>query len=120
MMKKAITTTIGTINLNDISFVEDTIDIFIGIDSVSEDIQKKINEAVEIAKAEHIQRVKEHFTNKNLNWTDAGVTPIYLYILSLRIKSFHIGLKLILMTRKTIEFGQVQALTLIYQSIRTN
>ena len=72
MMKKAITTTIGTINLNDISFVEDTIDIFIGIDSVSEDIQKKINEAVEIAKAEHIQRVKEHFTNKNLKWTDAG------------------------------------------------
>lgn len=82
MMKKAITTTIGTINRNDISFVEDTIDIFIGIDSVSEDIQKKINEAVEIAKAEHIQRVKEHFTNKNLNWTDAGVnTDLSLHII---------------------------------------
>ena len=82
MMKKAITTTIGTINLNDISFVEDTIDIFIGIDSVSTDIQKKINEAVEIAKAEHIQRVKEHFTNKNLNWTDSGVnTDLSLHII---------------------------------------
>lgn len=82
MMKKAITTTIGTINLNDISFVEDTIDIFIGIESVSADIQKKINEAVEIAKAEHIQRVKEYYTNKNLNWTDAGVnTDLSLHII---------------------------------------
>lgn len=82
MMKKAITTTIGIINLNDISFVEDTIDIFIGIESVSADIQKKINEAVEIAKAEHIQRVKEYYTNKNLNWTDAGVnTDLSLHII---------------------------------------
>lgn len=82
MMKKAITTTIGTINLNDITFVEDTIDVFIGIDSVSKEIQDKINEAVEIAKAEHIQMVKEYHTNKNLNWTDAGVnTDLSLHII---------------------------------------
>lgn len=40
--------------MNDISFVEDTLDIFIGIKSVSKDIQKKINEAVEIAKDEYL------------------------------------------------------------------
>lgn len=82
MKKTNITTTIGTINLNDISFVEDTINIFIGIESVSAEIQKKINEAVEIAKTEHIQMVKECYTNKNLNWTDAGVnTDLSLHII---------------------------------------
>lgn len=53
MKKSNITTTIGTINLNDISFVEDTLDIFIGIDSVSNDIQKKINSAIELVKSEY-------------------------------------------------------------------
>ena len=53
MMKKNITTSIGTINLNNIEFCENTLDVFIGIDSVSADIQDKINEAVEIAKAEY-------------------------------------------------------------------
>lgn len=82
MKKSNITTTIGTINLNDIEFCENTVDVFIGIESVSTDIQKKINEAVEIAKAEHIQRVKEYYTNKNLNWTDAGVnTDLSLHII---------------------------------------
>lgn len=82
MKNKNITTSIGTINLNDISFVEDTIDVFIGINSVSKNIQDKINEAVEIAKAEHIQMVKEYYTNKNLNWTDAGAnTDLSLHII---------------------------------------
>ena len=66
MKKSNITTSIGTINLNDISFVEDTIDIFIGINSLSEDIQKKINEAVEIAKAEHGWSNKETETALSL------------------------------------------------------
>lgn len=82
MMKKNITTTIGTINLNDITFVEDSLDVFIGIESVSKNIQNKINEAVEIAKAEHIQTVKEFYKNKDLNWTEAGVnTDLYLHII---------------------------------------
>lgn len=82
MKKKEITTTIGTINLNDIEFCENTIDVFIGIESVSEDIQKKISEAVEIAKADHMQMVKEHFIHKDLNWTDAGVeTNLTLHII---------------------------------------
>lgn len=82
MKRKNITTTIGTINLNNIEFCDNTLDVFIGIESVSEDIQKKISEAVEIAKADHIQMVKEHYTNKNLHWTDAGVnTDLSLHII---------------------------------------
>lgn len=84
MKRKNITTTIGTINLNDIEFCENTLDVFIGIESVSADIQNKINEVVEIAKAEHIQRAKEweYFKNKELHWTDAGVnTFLSLHII---------------------------------------
>lgn len=37
---------------------------------------------MQIAKAEHIQRIKEYYTNKNLNWTDAGVnTDLSLHII---------------------------------------
>ncbi len=82
MKRKNITTSIGTINLNDIEFCENTLDVFIGIESVSADIQDKINEAVEIAKAERLQMIKEHFTNKERKWTDAGVdTYLSLHII---------------------------------------
>lgn len=82
MKKKNIVISIGTINLNDIDFCENTLDVFIGIESVSADIQKKINEAVEIAKADQIQRVKEYYKNKNLNWSDSGVdTYLSLHII---------------------------------------
>lgn len=54
MKKNNITTSIGTIDLSNISFVDDTLDIFIGIDSVSEDIRGKINDAAEKAKADYI------------------------------------------------------------------
>lgn len=82
MKRKAFTTTIGTINLNNIEFCENTLDVFIGIESVSADIQDKINEAVESAKAEHIQEIKEYYTNKDLSWTEAGVnTDLSLHII---------------------------------------
>ena len=82
MKRKAFTTTIGTINLNNIEFCENTLDVFIGIESVSADIQDKINEAVESAKAEHIQEITEYYTMKDLNWTDAGVnTDLSLHII---------------------------------------
>lgn len=59
MKKNNITTSIGTINLNNIEFCEDTIDVFISIESVSKDIQGKINEAVEIAKKEYRWSTRE-------------------------------------------------------------
>lgn len=75
-------TTIGTINLNDVEFCENSLDVFIGIESVSADIQKKINEAVEIAKVEHLKTVKEYYKRKDLVWTDAGVnTDLSLHII---------------------------------------
>ena len=82
MKRNNITTSIGTIDLNNINFCEDTLDVFIGIEWVSAEIQEKIMAAVEIAKVEHIQIVKEHFTNKDLKWTDAGVdTDLSLHII---------------------------------------
>lgn len=88
MKKSNITTSIGTINLNDIEFCENTLDVFIGIESVSVDIQDKINEAVEIAKANHLQIVKEHFIHKDLNWTDSGVEAYLTLHLIVEDKKF--------------------------------
>lgn len=82
MKKQNITTTIGKINLDSIDFCEDTLDVFIGIEWVSADIQEKIKAAVEIAKTEYIQMVKEHFSNKDLGWTYARVnTDLSLHII---------------------------------------
>lgn len=82
MRRNNITTSIGTIDLNNIEFYDNSLDVFIGIESVSAEIQEKIMAAVEIAKVEHIQIVKEHFTNKDLKWTDAGVdTELSLHII---------------------------------------
>lgn len=82
MRRNNITTSIGTIDLNNIEFYDNSLDVFIGIEWVSAEIQEKIMAAVEIAKVEHIQIVKEHFTNKDLKWTDAGVdTDLSLHII---------------------------------------
>ena len=53
MKKSNITTVIGTLNLNDIFFADDTLDIFISIDSVSSEVQNRINAAIEVAKSEY-------------------------------------------------------------------
>ena len=66
MRRNNITTSIGTIDLNNIEFYDNSLDVFIGIESVSAEIQEKIMAAVEIAKVEHIQIIKEHFSNKDL------------------------------------------------------
>lgn len=78
MRRKEITTTIGTINLNDVEFCENSLDVFIGIESVSKEIQEKISKAVEIAKAEHLKAVKEYCKHKDLVWSSAGVDIDYL------------------------------------------
>lgn len=81
MRKKTITTTIGTINLNDVDFCENSLEVFIGIESVSKKIREKIAKAVEIRKAECLEEIKckEH---KHLYWTDAGVkTDLSLHII---------------------------------------
>lgn len=84
MRKKTITTTIGTINLNDVDFCENSLDVFIGIESVSQEIREKITETVEIRKAEHMKEIAEHYNDihNRLYWTDSGVkTDLSLHII---------------------------------------
>lgn len=84
MKKREITTTIGTINLNDVEFCENSLDVFIGIESVSQEIREKITEAVELAKVAHMEDIKNYYNdvNKRLYWTDAGVeTTLSLHII---------------------------------------
>lgn len=83
MRKKTITTTIGTINLNDVDFCENSLDVFIGIESVSQEIREKITKAVEIRKTEYLEETKECCKElKHLYWTDSGVkTDLSLHII---------------------------------------
>lgn len=76
MKKKTFTTSIGTMNLNQVEFIEDSLDIIIGIESVSADIHKKINDAIEIAKAKRLDFIRKYYINRDLNWTDAGVNTL--------------------------------------------
>lgn len=89
MMKKSnITTTIGTINLNDIEFIDNSLDIIIGIESVSEDIQIKINKAVEIAKTQELEHIKLYHKNKDLTWSNAPVDTSLSLGIHLEEKTF--------------------------------
>lgn len=83
MRKKTITTTIGTINLNDVEFCENSLDVFIGIESVSQEIREKITTAVETRKSKYIEEMKQYSDSmKHLYWTDAGVdTNLSLHII---------------------------------------
>ena len=67
MKRKNITTTIGTINLSKVEFVENSLDVFIGIETVSADIRDKINEAVEIAKDKFAWRWKNKDVRTDLS-----------------------------------------------------
>ena len=76
MKKKIFTTSIGAINLDQIEFIDDSLDIIIEIESVSIEIQDKINAAVEIAKAQRLEFIKKYYENKDLTWSGAGVNTI--------------------------------------------
>ncbi|MCM1009219.1 MAG: hypothetical protein NC485_15125 [Ruminococcus flavefaciens] len=87
MKRNTITTNIGTINLNDVEFIEDSLDIIIGIESVSEDIQKKVNEAAEIAKALELEHIKQYHKNKKLTWSTDGTDTNLSLSISLENKT---------------------------------
>ena len=87
MKRNTITTNIGTINLNDVEFIEDSLDIIIGIESVSEDIQKKVNEAAEIAKALELEHIKQYHKNKKLTWSTDGTDTNLSLSISLKNKT---------------------------------
>ena len=70
MRKTIMTTTIGTINLAEIELMEDCLDIFIPIVSVSENLRATIEENIQEAK----EKYKEIFENRrDMQWSEAGV-----------------------------------------------
>jgi len=66
-MKNSITTTIGTIDLNNIEFCNDMISVIIGITDVSEKLKSEIKKAINIEKDANIAKqrdlIKEIYTN---------------------------------------------------------
>lgn len=73
MEGKELKTAIGTISLDSIEFGEILIDMFFGLKSIPTDIQEKINTAMESAKAEQLQKMKEYWTDKDLSWSEEGI-----------------------------------------------
>lgn len=101
MRRKEITTTIGTINLNNIEFCENRIDVFIGIKSVSQDIQDKITKAVEISKAEYLEERKQYCENlKHFYWTDAGIDTILSLHIIVDSKEFSYRIEIDIMDKE--------------------
>lgn len=81
MERKELHTAIGTIGLDSIEFGEILIDMFFDIKSIPDDIQEKINIAMEDAKAEQLQKMKEYCANKELSLRVEGIdTRLLLHI----------------------------------------
>lgn len=83
MEGKELKTAIGTINLDSIEFGEILIDMFFDIQSIPTDIQEKINAAMESAKAEQLQKMKEYCTDKELSWSEEGINTESLLHISI-------------------------------------
>lgn len=81
MEKKELVTAIGTICLDSIEFGEMLVDLFFDIRSIPDDIQEKISNALESAKAEQSRKMKEYCKDKELAWSSDGVdTEVLLHI----------------------------------------
>lgn len=83
MERKKLKTAIGTIDLDSIEFGEILIDMFFDIRSIPADIQEKINAAIESAKAEQLQKMKEYCADKDLSWSEEGINTDSLLHISL-------------------------------------
>lgn len=81
MEKKELATAIGTISLDSIEFGEMLIDMFFDLKSIPIDIRDRINAAMESAKVEQLQKMKEYCTDKDLSWSEEGIdTKLLLHI----------------------------------------
>ena len=79
---------IGVMELSNLTFNEDYMEISIDILNVSEELQKEINKSIEIAKAEQIKLWKEWYGENlgnwhkeyELKWSDKPVTIQFHYL----------------------------------------
>lgn len=76
----------GVVNLGEIALVDDTLDVFIPVESFSVELQKRIDAEVEKVKAYRLAELKKYMPEKAVTkWCDKGVDVIY--------KNLHIVVK---------------------------
>ena len=73
MMNKTYTTQIGTINLGDIEFCEDILELSFHISDMSDSIRQELYKASEKAKEDASKFI---YNELNLHWSDEGVEMI--------------------------------------------
>ena len=74
MKNKTMTTNIGTINLTEISLAEETLEFFIPIIQVSDNLKATIKEQTKRAKTEYQKKVLD---GKGLKWCESGTDVTY-------------------------------------------
>lgn len=88
MERNTITTSIGTINLAEIALMEDMLEVYIPITSVSENVQSIIDKNIERAKAEYQRDILDELY-KDIKWSDAGIDTEYIQLhIIMKEKSF--------------------------------
>ena len=77
MMNKAITTKIGKINLSEIALMEDSLEVYIPVTELSEDIKAIVEENIPRAKEEYQRTVLEDY---GLKWSEAGINMEFIQL----------------------------------------
>lgn len=76
---------IGVIGLDDIMFADDSIQIFINILDMSDELKKKVEKAIEKSKVEYSKMMEEYNRENNANrpttWSDKPVVIDYTSLL---------------------------------------
>lgn len=87
MMKwevKTGTTNIGILELGNLTFNEDCMEIFIDICNISDNLRAKVDKTVEIAKVKYAKKReadnKKYGTNWNTTWSDKPVIMDFIYL----------------------------------------
>ena len=74
MKNRTMTTSIGTINIDEMELMTDCMEVFIPITAVSESLKATIEENIQNAKDTW---QKECLDERGLQWSDAGVNLVY-------------------------------------------
>ena len=90
MKNRTMTTNIGIINLAELDFTEDCLEVFIPIVAVSDNLKATIEENVQKAKAEY---QKEFLDCRGRKWSDSGIVMTY-QSLHIMMETDHISYEL--------------------------